>query len=155
MTPDPAERGYIHANAVALGEKGLLLRGPSGAGKSALTLALLARFESRGDFARLVADDRVRLEAVGGRLIAEPHPAIAGVIEIRGAGLLRLPYERRCTLQGVIEVAAPGTSPPRLPEESEKTVTLKGIALPRLQVRGCDDVSVARIGFFIQSIMTI
>lgn len=154
MIADAAERGYIHGNALALGEKGLLLRGPSGAGKSALTLALIARFEAQGDFARLVADDRVRLEALGGRLVARPHPAIAGVIEIRGAGLLRLPYESCCMLRGVIDVAAPGANPPRLPEEAEKSVTLKGIALPRLQVRGCDDVSVARIGFFVQSIMT-
>ncbi len=155
MSVDAAERGYSHGSVVALGEKGLLLRGPSGAGKSALTLALLARFETLGDFARLVADDRVRLDALGGRLVASPHPAIAGVLEIRGAGLLRLPYENCCILQGVVDVAAPGTSPPRLPEEAEKTVTLKGVALPRLQTRGCDDVSVARIGFFVQSIMTI
>ncbi|MGJ0506589.1 MAG: HPr kinase/phosphorylase [Methylocystis sp.] len=154
MTADAAARGSIHANAVALGEKGLLLRGPSGAGKSALTLALLARFESRGDFARLVGDDRVLVEALGGRLVARPHPAIAGVIEIRGAGLLRVPYETCCTLHGVVDIAAPGATPPRLPEEAEKTVTLKGIVLPRLQVRGCDDVSVARIMFFLQSITT-
>jgi HPr kinase/phosphorylase len=155
MSADAAERGYIHGNALALGEKGLLLRGPSGAGKSALTLALLARFQLQGDFARLVADDRVRLEAVGGgRLVARPHPAIAGMVEIRGAGLLRLAYENCCIIQGVVDVAAPGANPPRLPEEADKSVTLKGIALPRLQVRGCDDVSVARIGFFVQSIMT-
>lgn len=155
MSVDAGEPAYLHANALALGEKGLLLRGPSGAGKSALTLALLSRFAARGDFARLVADDRVRVDRLAGRLVARPHPAIAGVLEIRGAGLMQLPHETSCVLNGVADIAGPGTAPPRLPEETENTVTLRGIALPRLQLRGCDDVSVARIVYFVQSIMTI
>lgn len=150
-----ADAAYLHANALALGEKGLLLRGPSGAGKSALTLALIARVAAQGGFARLVADDRVRVDAQGGRLVARPHPAIAGLIEIRGLGPVRVPFEKACLLHAVIEVGASGEAPPRYPEDAQKCALLRGVALPRLYVQGCDDVSLARIAFFIQSVNTI
>lgn len=149
------DAGYIHANALALGEKGLLLRGASGSGKSALTLSLIARFQAQGDFARLVGDDRVRIEARGGRLIARPHPAIAGMIEIRGLGLAPLPFEKACVLRAIVDIAEPGAPPPRLPQETENTAILKGIALPRLHVQGCDEASLSRIIFLVQSIKTI
>lgn len=77
-------RYFIHANALIVGTKGLLLRGPSGSGKSALTLALIAQARQTNNFACLVADDRVQIEAVNGRLIARPHEKIAGLIEARG-----------------------------------------------------------------------
>ena len=41
-------------------------------------------------FARLVGDDRVHVEAAGGRLLVRPAPALAGLIEVRGIGVLRL-----------------------------------------------------------------
>ncbi|BDV35813.1 HPr kinase/phosphorylase [Methylocystis iwaonis] len=146
---------YVHANALVLGETGVLLRGPSGSGKSALTLALISRYQSQGDFARLVGDDRVRLEALNGRLIARPHPAIAGVIEIRGHGLSRIDYEAACVLNAIVDLCAPDDPPARLPQEAEKYAALHGIVLPRLCTPDCGDVSVARIIFFIQSIATI
>ncbi len=146
---------YLHANAVALGEWGLLLRGPSGAGKSALSLALIARFAAKGAFARLVGDDRVRVEAHDGRLVARPHPSIEGLIEIRGLGLVSAPFERACRLHAVVDIASPGETPPRRPEDAQKNVFLRDIALPRLAVQGCDDVSLARIVFFLQGVNTI
>jgi serine kinase of HPr protein (carbohydrate metabolism regulator) len=145
---------YIHANALALGEIGLLLRGPSGSGKSALALSLLHRFDARGDFARLVGDDRVSVELVGGRLIARPHPAIAGQIEARGLGLLRLPYEPACVLHAIVDLAPAGQAPARLPEETEKTASLLGVRLPRLGAEGWGDVVIDRIVAFIQIIRT-
>ena len=147
--------GYIHANALALGEKGLLLRGTSGAGKSALSLALISRFEDRGEFARLIGDDRVCVEPHGGRLVARPHPATAGLIEARGAGLLRLPFEPACVLTAIVDLLAPGQLPPRYPEETEKNAVLQGVVLPRFVTEGCGEASVARIIAFIQSITTI
>jgi HPr kinase/phosphorylase len=150
--PPPA--AYLHANALALGEKGLLLRGPSGAGKSALTLALIARFEASGAFARLVGDDRVRVESHGGRLVARPHPAIAGLIEVRGIGPVRVPFEKACRLSALVDVGRPGETPARFPEEAEKKVVLQGVALPRLYVQGCDDAALARIVVFLQSVDT-
>lgn len=142
----------IHAVAVILGRTGVLLRGPSGSGKSSLAIALIDRFHTQGDFAALVADDRVLVEARAGRLIARPHPAIAGMIEARGLGLLSLPNEKACQLHAIIDIVAPGETPPRLPEETEKCAELEGIALPRFVVEACDKVSVAKIILFLQRI---
>ena len=62
-----------HANALLIGETGLLLRGPSGSGKSALTFDLIKRTERSGGFARLIGDDRIYLENCNGRLVASAH----------------------------------------------------------------------------------
>jgi HPr kinase/phosphorylase len=150
----PGPSLYLHANALVLGEKGLLLRGPSGAGKSALTLALISRFEARRDFARLVGDDRVAVEALHGRLVARPHPAIEGMIEVRGLGVTRIAFEPACVLHAIVDICEAQEAPSRYPEPKEKSALICKIALPRLAVADCSDVSVARIIFFLQQITT-
>ncbi|MDB5649623.1 MAG: hprK, partial [Hyphomicrobiales bacterium] len=70
----------VHASALVVGETGILVRGRSGTGKSSLVMALLDAAARRNLFARLVADDRVCLHVAGDRLLATPHPAIAGLI---------------------------------------------------------------------------
>lgn len=146
---------YLHANALVVGEKGLLLRGPSGAGKSALTLALVSRFTAQGDFARLVGDDRVGVEPRHGRLVARPHPSIAGMIEARGLGVTRIAFEAACVLHAVIDLCGAEETPPRCPEIQDETAEICGIVLPRLAAKGCGDASVAQICLFLQQITTI
>lgn len=120
----------VHASCVLLGEAGVLIRGDSGAGKSALCLALLDRFFLEGRHARLVGDDRIRLERHHGRLVARPHPALAGLIEIRGLGLRRLAaHVPAAVLRLVVDLVAESE---RLPSEAAATVALLGVALPRL-----------------------
>ena len=77
----------IHASAVLVGARAALIRGPSGAGKSRLALDLIhaARAGSL-PFARLVADDRVHLEAANGRLLARPAEALAGLLRCAAPG---------------------------------------------------------------------
>jgi serine kinase of HPr protein (carbohydrate metabolism regulator) len=70
------------ATGVAIGGRGLLIEGPPGSGKSSLALALI----DRG--ARLIGDDAVTLELREGRLWALPPPNVAGLIEVRNAGLV-------------------------------------------------------------------
>ena len=72
------------ASCVSIGGRGLLIEGPPGSGKSSLVLALL----DRG--AALVGDDGVLLEDAGGTLVARPHPAIRGKLEVRNLGVLDL-----------------------------------------------------------------
>lgn len=131
MSAAPApHQASIHANALVLGEIGLLLRGPSGSGKSALSLELIALARLRGDFGSLIADDRVLLEARHGRLLARPHPQIAGMIEARGFGLLRQPYEAVGVIHALIDLTTAATLT-RLPDAAASTATLLDVSLPR------------------------
>ena len=84
---------HIAGVAVVLGEKGVLIRGASGTGKSSLALALVEAWSLRGDFARLVGDDRICARVCGGRALVSPHPAIAGLAEWRGLGLIAQKFE--------------------------------------------------------------
>jgi serine kinase of HPr protein (carbohydrate metabolism regulator) len=153
MTPPQASE-YVHANALVLGEVGLLLRGPSGAGKSALSLQLIADWRARGAFAALVGDDRVALEARHGRLIARPHPSIRGMIEARGLGLLRVAYEPACVLRAVIDVLAAGESPKRYPDADQATTRLSGVTLPRMFESAASVGAAPRIAAYIQNLAT-
>jgi serine kinase of HPr protein (carbohydrate metabolism regulator) len=119
----------IHASAVIIGPKAVLIRGPSGAGKSRLAWAVL---QSALPFARLVGDDRVHVEPHGGRLLVRPAAALAGLIEIRGLGIRRLDHEPVAVVGLVVDLAAEDAE--RLPTIGSDQTILEGIALPRLAV---------------------
>src|SRR5947209_968172 len=92
-TPPPLAP-TIHASAVLVGARAVLIRGPAGSGKSRLALDLIdAAAAGLLPFGRLVADDRAHVEAVHGRLLVRPAARLAGLIEMRGLGLRRFPFE--------------------------------------------------------------
>ncbi len=123
----------VHASAVLVGSRAVLIRGPSASGKSRLALELLEAARTGSlRFARLVADDRVHLEALGGRLLARTPEALAGLIEVRGVGLLRVAHEPCAVIGLVVDLAAPGAE--RLPSTNERTTEIHGISLPRLPI---------------------
>lgn len=110
----------LHATCVAVEGRGLLILGPSGAGKSSLALRLI----SRG--AALVSDDRTRLTAVGGDLMAScPNPDLHGLIEARGVGLLRAAFVPDVPVRLVADLGQ--SEPDRLPPR--RMVTILGIPL--------------------------
>src|SRR4051812_35303455 len=82
----------IHASAVLIGTRAVLIRGPAGSGKSRLALALM---QAGGTlpFTRLVGDDRVYVEAAHRRLLVRSAEALTGPIEGRGGGICRPPYQ--------------------------------------------------------------
>jgi HPr kinase/phosphorylase len=122
----------IHASAVLTGARAVLIRGPSGAGKSRLALGLIEASRTGAlRFARLVGDDRVHVQAAGGRLLVRPAESLAGLIEVRGLGILRLPYEPGAVVGLVIDLSA---NAERLPEAAERQVEIEGLNLPRLAV---------------------
>lgn len=138
MSGRPAASETVHATAVLVGERGLLLRGASGSGKSSLAARLVAEGlpDGHGGHFRawLVADDRVRLNVAGGtRLLARPHPAIAGLIERRGEGLGPARWAGVMRVHAVVELADPVTIP-RLPGPDDLAVAVLGVRLPRLRV---------------------
>jgi HPr kinase/phosphorylase len=123
----------VHASAVLVGARAALIRGPSGAGKSRLALDLIQAAQMGSlPFARLVADDRVHLEAAGGRLLARPAEPLAGLLEVRGAGLLRLAHEPCAVVGLVVDLAAADAE--RLPQAESRKTEIAGIKLPRLAV---------------------
>ncbi len=97
----------IHASAVLVGARAVLIRGAAGSGKSSLALALISAGENGTfKFARLVGDDRVHVEAAHGRLLVRPHATLAGLIEVRGLGIRRLPFEPLAVVGLVVDLGA-------------------------------------------------
>jgi serine kinase of HPr protein (carbohydrate metabolism regulator) len=130
MVADPAT---VHASAVLVGPRAVLIRGPSASGKSRLALELLEAARTGAlRFARLIADDRVYLEAVGGRLLARSPGALAGLIEVRGVGVLSTAHEACGVIGLVVDLAAPDAE--RLPKANARGTEINGIYLPRLPV---------------------
>jgi len=123
----------VHASAVLVGARAVLIRGPSGAGKSRLVLALL----DHPPFARLVADDRCHLEPQHGRLLVRPAPELGGLIEVHGLGIRRLPHEPVAVVGLVVDLAAADGE--RLPAQASERVTIDGIELTRLAVAPSTD----------------
>jgi HPr kinase/phosphorylase len=122
----------IHASAVLVGARAVLIRGPSGAGKSRLALELIEAPRTGSLlFARLVGDDRVHLQAANGRVLVRPAEALAGLIEVRGLGVMRLPYEPQAVVGLVVDL---GVEAARLPEAVNRQTELEGVRLPRLAV---------------------
>jgi HPr kinase/phosphorylase len=123
----------IHASAVLIGAKAALIRGPAGAGKSRLAFKLIEAATSGAlPFARLVADDRAHVEARAGRLLVRPAPALAGLIEVHGLGIRRLPHEPLAVAGLVVDLAAADAA--RHPAREAAKTVIEGISLPRLAV---------------------
>jgi HPr kinase/phosphorylase len=128
-----AQAPTVHASAVLVGARAVLIRGPSGAGKSRLAFDLIeAARRGVPRFARLVADDRVHLQATSGRLLVRPAPSLAGLIELRGVGLRRLMHEPIAVVGLVVDLDAADAA--RLPEAEHHQTDIEGIVLPRLAV---------------------
>jgi HPr kinase/phosphorylase len=120
-----AEHVWLHASCVQLGGIGVVLLGASGVGKSDLALRLI------DSGATLVADDQVQVEAGETCLLGRPADALAGLLEVRGLGILRLPYCDVSPLGLVVELDRAEVVA-RLPTRS--TYTLLGTDLRYLRL---------------------
>jgi HPr kinase/phosphorylase len=118
---------YVHATVIAIGEAGILISGRSKAGKSHLAEGLMALATADGFASLLVGDDRVGLIAEGGHVLALPHPAIAGLMERRGTGILSVPYRAEVRLVLAIALAPGGEADPM----ADKAEPLPGLFVPR------------------------
>lgn len=125
----------VHGTGLLLGSTGVLLRGPSGAGKSVLALTLLDRWEGRGLPAFLVADDRVDLVLTGRELNMRAPDTLAGLIELRGRGIVKRPHKSMVTLNLVIDLVPEMA---RMLEDDEFLTEMNGVALARAPVPSGD-----------------
>jgi HPr kinase/phosphorylase len=116
-----AEAILVHGTTVAVGDHAMLLRGPSGSGKSDLALRLI---DAGG---RLVADDQSRLWREGDAILVRAPEPIAGLIEARGIGILRVDAVPMARLALIADLVAPQHIE-RLPEPSSETIF--GLAIP-------------------------
>ena len=88
----------IHASCAAIGRAGILILGESGSGKSDLLLRLM------DEGARLVADDRTELYVTNGRLTARAPKSIAGLMEVRGLGIVAQPFAKSTALALAVQL---------------------------------------------------
>jgi serine kinase of HPr protein (carbohydrate metabolism regulator) len=109
----------LHATCVAIGGRAVLIEGPSGAGKSDLALRLI----DRG--ATLVSDDYTHCEAADSALLASPPTRIAGQIEVRGIGIVRMPHLTQMPVALIVTLL---DAPPRMPDPATRRID--GIAIP-------------------------
>lgn len=126
----------VHATAIAIEGEAVLLRGPSGAGKSDLGLRLI------DNGARLVADDQTLLRRSGERIVASAPAAIAGLIEIRGVGVVRLDALAQAPLALIVDLLPSGQIE-RIPEPRVETVL--GVAIPLLALFPFDASAAAKL----------
>ncbi len=115
----------VHATSIDIDGDGVLLRGPPASGKSDLALRLI------DTGARLVADDRTDLEAEDGRIFASAPAALAGLIEVRGVGILNIGAIRKSPLALVVDLVGAATVE-RIPEPSKADIL--GLVLPLLRL---------------------
>lgn len=130
----------IHASCVVVGGVGVLIRGASGAGKSDLALRLIDAGAS------LVADDYCEAEALAGRLVVRPPPAIAGKLEVRGFGIVDLAHLPSTTIGLIVDLVAHAEIE-RLPDPKEGAAsdTIEGVRIARLRLDPTHASAVAKV----------
>jgi len=128
-----AANASVHASAVLVGNRAVLIRGPSGAGKSRLAFDLiLAGRAGQIAPAVLIGDDRVHLEADQDHLIVRPARELAGLIEIRGLGIRRCDFAEEAIVGLVVDLSAADAE--RLPPPEALLTRIQGVSLPRIPV---------------------
>lgn len=113
----------LHASCVAIRGRGVLIAGASGSGKSDLALRLI----DRG--ALLVSDDYTELRAEAGRLLGRAPERLAGLIEMRGVGIVESAALRDIP---VCLYASADDMPERMPETA--TIAVAGVDLPSVAI---------------------
>lgn len=112
----------LHASCVAVNGRAVLIEGLPGSGKSDLALRLI----DRG--AKLVSDDYTFLRRDTGHALAGPPPNIAGLIEVRGIGLVPMPFETDVPVALIVSI---GGDVERLPVEGRSRMIV-GVDVPNI-----------------------
>jgi HPr kinase/phosphorylase len=126
----------VHGTAVAIEGEAVLLRGPPGAGKSDLALRLI------DGGARLIADDQATLQRADNRILVRAPAAIAGLIEVRGVGILRVDPVDEAPLALIVDLV-PAAAIERLPDDRFEAVL--GLAIPLIALAPFEASATAKL----------
>jgi HPr kinase/phosphorylase len=135
----------VHATAVAIDGRAVLLRGPPGCGKSDLALRLI------DGGARLIADDQALLLRREGHILVRAPATIAGLLEVRGVGILRLDLLEDAPLALVVDLV-PAAEVERLPEP--RCETIFGLAIPLLALAPFEASAAAKLRLALRTLAT-
>jgi HPr kinase/phosphorylase len=126
----------VHATAVAADGDAILLRGPPGSGKSDLALRLIE------DGARLLADDQTLLRRAGNHVLVRAPAAIAGLIEVRGVGIVHVDALEEAPLALIVDLVS-SAQVERIPDSRFEVVL--GLAIPLIALAPFEISAVAKL----------
>ena len=127
-----SQQNFIHATLVDIEGKGILIKGKSQSGKSDLALRLISRFN-----AELVADDIVNLSAKDNKLIGSAPENLAGMLEVRGVGIIKYSYLQQSPIVLIINLLDDITEMERMPKICEEYIL--GLEIPQIDLYARED----------------
>ncbi|MGI9463843.1 MAG: HPr kinase/phosphorylase [Aestuariivirgaceae bacterium] len=138
----------LHATCVAVAGQGVLLTGASGSGKSDLALRLIDQsgcgVGGKPMSAKLVGDDQINLTRRGSTLIASPAAALAGLLEVRGIGIIHCAHLPEAPVHLVVELS-PQQSIERMPEPAAMVFEALGVSVTKIAVDAYQASASARV----------
>lgn len=134
----------IHATAIVVGATGLLFIGPSGCGKSMLAFTCLTEAARAGISAFLIGDDQVFISSDAGKVVAAAPPRIAGLMELRGTGLVRYDHLPSAQMHYAVLPGVP-FGEDRLPPEDEIFQITSDVTLPAIRLLSTNPVPLASL----------
>jgi HPr kinase/phosphorylase len=144
----PSGKTRLHGTAITFGDEAVLIRGAPGSGKSSLALRLMdAEGFGVGDVlmrAMLVSDDQVEIHRTDATLIVAPPAPLAGLLEIRGLGIISVNHKPNSRLVLVVDLVS-DAAVERLPDKSFETVEVEGVKLPAIKLGISDSAAVAKL----------
>lgn len=101
--------------------------GASGSGKSDLALRLIM---NKG--AMLVADDRADVLEKNGKIYASAPENIRGLLEVRGVGIVKMPFTENAEIKLAVELVANANEVERMPENLQYQILNHTVPLLKL-----------------------
>ena len=141
-------RAVIPGTTISRRGRAALIRGSPGSGKSdlalrALTLPLQLPGETDAVTFEFVSDDQTVIERRSGGLLVSAPETIAGLIEVRGVGIIDWPHRDNVPLQLVADTGAQTIR--RLPEAAQTHCQLLEVVVDRIDISAVETSAVVKL----------